>query len=99
MTTQIETPTADARKSPEQRKELLARAVANQVRQGARVESQTDYQAVLVTGKPVNHILHLILTIVTIGLWALVWIILAFIGGEKRMVIDVDEYGNTNIQK
>jgi hypothetical protein len=89
----------DTRKSLEQRKELLARAVANQVRQGGRVESQTDYQAVLVTGKSVNHILHLILTLVTLGLWALVWIVLAFIGGEKRMVIDVDEYGNTNIQK
>jgi hypothetical protein len=98
MTTQLET-TADARKSPEQRKELLARAVANQVRQGWRVESQMDYQAVLVTGQRVNHILHLILTLVTLGLWAIVWIVLAFIGGEKRMVIEVDEYGHTNIQK
>ena len=96
--TEMETTTV-ATKSPEQRKELLARAVANQVRQGGRVESQTDYQAVLVTGQKVNHVLHLILTLVTFGLWGIVWIILAFIGGEKRVVIDIDEYGNTNIQK
>ena len=31
-------------------KELLARAVANEIRQGWRVESQTDYQAVIVKG-------------------------------------------------
>jgi hypothetical protein len=41
----------------------------------------------------------LILTLVTFGLWAIVWIALALLGGEKRMVIDIDEYGNTNIQK
>jgi hypothetical protein len=96
--TEMET-TAVATKLPEQRKELLARAVANQVRQGWRVESQTDYQSVLVTGSRPNHVLHLILTLVTFGLWAIVWIALALLGGEKRMVIDIDEYGNTNIQK
>jgi hypothetical protein len=42
------TPTAV--KTPEERKELLARAVSNEVRQGARVESQSDYQAVMITG-------------------------------------------------
>jgi hypothetical protein len=97
-TTEMETTTV-ATKSPEQRKELLARAVANQVRQGGRVESTSDYQAVLVTGSKPNHILHLILTLVTLGLWALIWIGVAILGGEKRMVIDIDEYGNTNIQK
>jgi hypothetical protein len=37
-----------ATKSVDERKELLARAVANEIRQGWRVESQTDYQAVIV---------------------------------------------------
>lgn len=91
-------PETVATKSAEQRKELLARAVANQVRQGWRIESQSDYQAVLVKGERINHVLHLILTILTAGLWGIVWIILAVMGGEKRMVIDVDAYGNTNLQ-
>ncbi len=49
----MSTITADvtvAKKSPEERQELLARAVANEIRHGWRVESQTDYQAVIVTG-------------------------------------------------
>jgi hypothetical protein len=88
-----------AAKSPEERKQMLARAVANEVRQGGRIESQSDYQAVIVKGSKTSHVLHLILTLVTAGLWAIVWIALAIFGGEKRTVIDVDAYGNTNIQR
>jgi hypothetical protein len=71
----------------------LANAVAGRVATGYRVESQTDMQAVLVKGKKPNHILHLILTLVTAGLWLLVWIPLAIFGGEKRTVLTVDDYG------
>lgn len=83
----------------EKRKALLARAVANEVHRGARIESQTDFQAVLVRGHRPNHLLHLILTLLTGGLWLIIWLIIAATGGEKRIVIDVDEYGLTNIQQ
>ena len=65
---------------------------------GARIESQSDYQAVVVRGKKVNHVLHLILTLVTLGLWGIVWIILAIAGGEKRQMVTVDDYGNALVQ-
>jgi hypothetical protein len=87
------------RKSLEERKELLARTIAHQVVTGARVESQSEFQAVLVRGKPVNHVLHLILTLVTFTLWGWVWIALAIFGGEKRSMITVDEYGNVAVLK
>ena len=82
-------------KSPEDRKEALANAVATAVAQGKRIESQSDYQAIVVKGKRVNHILHLLLTLITVGFWVLVWIPLVIWGGEKREIIRVDEYGNT----
>jgi hypothetical protein len=85
--------------APEVRKELLARTVGAQIATGARVQSQSDYQAVVVNGQPVNHVLHLVLTIVTATLWAPVWVCLAIFGGEKRAMITVDEYGNVAIQK
>lgn len=48
----------------------------------------------------VNHILHMILTILTVSLWAIVWIILVLTRGkEKREVIGADEYGDTNIRR
>jgi hypothetical protein len=87
------------RKSAEERKELLSRTVASQVAGGARVESQSDFQAVIVKGKPVNHVLHLILSLVTFLLWSTVWIALAIFGGEKRSMVTVDEYGNASVQK
>ena len=39
-----------------------------QERLGKRVESRTDYAAVLAKGEPVNHALHLPVTILTLGL-------------------------------
>ena len=72
--------------------------MANSVRQGWGVQSQTDFQAVLVKGSKPNHVLHLVLTLLTVGLWAIVWIALALIGSKKHRVIQVDEYGNVNVQ-
>jgi hypothetical protein len=86
------------RKSADARKEALARVVTAQVADGARVESGSDYQAVLVRGHRPNNTLHLILTLVTAGLWGIVWIAVAAIGGEKRSVASVDEWGNSSIQ-
>jgi hypothetical protein len=87
------------RKTSEERKELLARTVMGQVAGGSRVESQSDFQAVVVRGKPVNHVLHLILTLVTVTLWGWVWLGVAIFGGEKRSMVTVDEYGNSAVQK
>jgi hypothetical protein len=87
------------RKSSEERKELLARTISGQIANGSRVESQSDFQAVVVKGKPVNHVLHLILTLVTFLLWSPVWIAMAIFGGEKRAMVTVDEYGNAAVQK
>lgn len=84
-------------KSPEERKAALAAAVADAIRSHnrTRIESQTDYQAVIVRGRRPNHVLHLILSLLTLGLWAFfVWLPITLFGGEKRSVISVDDYGN-----
>jgi hypothetical protein len=83
--TSVPTGGATRRKVPDERKEALVRAVLRQVSLGARVDSQNDYQAILVTGHRPNHLLHLL----TLGFW----------GGEQRTSVSVDESGNTNIQK
>lgn len=51
---------------------------------GWRIESRTAYTAVLVKGQRVNHILHLLLSLVTVGLWIPVWIFLAAARGEHH---------------
>jgi hypothetical protein len=59
------------------------------------VESQTDYTAIVRFEKPVNHVLHLILTLVTFGLWGIVWLVLSIVAASTRKTVSltVDEYG------
>lgn len=78
----------------EQRRRALAQAVQAEVATGWRVESQTDESAVLARGGQVNHVLHLILTLVTCFAWAFVWIALAVINQRKVLTLRVDEFGN-----
>jgi len=85
---------AGERRTPEERKALLATQLQQAVFRGRRIETQADFQATLIEGKPVNHILHLILTLVTCLVWGVVWIALAIFGGEKRELVQVDEWGN-----
>jgi len=79
----------------EERQALLAQAISSYVRNGYRVESQVDNQAILVKGRRPNHLLHLVLSFLTLGVWLVfVWLPIAILGGEKRRVMTVDAYGN-----
>lgn len=80
--------------SPDRRKAALAQAISQDVASsGWRVESQSDYQAILVKGKQTAHVLHLILTVVTGGLWAVVWIIRGIVNRRQTLILTVDDYG------
>ncbi len=73
----------------------LANAVASEcARNGWRVESQTDVNAILAKGKRTSHGLHLVLSILTLGIWLLVWPVVWYLNREKRLVLNVDQYGN-----
>lgn len=73
----------------EDRQYALAARVAHWVKWGYRPESQTPEQAVLVTGRRPNHILHVILSVITLGLWLVVWFLVACFSGEKRKTVSV----------
>lgn len=85
--------------TPEQRYAILMQRVQREIGYGARVQSQDWTSAVLVYGKPVNHVLHAILTIFLLGLWLFVWIPLAIFGGEHREQVIVDEWGRISVRK
>jgi hypothetical protein len=85
-------PTANVRQQ-------MSQAVAKEVADGGwRVESQTDYHTVLAKGGRTNHVLHLILTIVTCGLWSLAWLLIAHVNRRQSLVLRIDEYGNFSRQ-
>ena len=73
----------------------LNTAVANEVAtNGWRVESQTNEQAILAKGKPVNHVLHGVLTLLSAGVWLIVWLPLWLVNRRQTLVLSVDDYGN-----
>lgn len=77
-----------------ERKEILDRAIAVKIAEGGRMEHRvSDFEAVIKTGSRPNHVLHLILTILTLGLWGIVWLILAFGSRERTSTLTVDERG------
>lgn len=77
----------------DQRRERLAEVLAYYVQRGARVESRDVTTAIIVSGRPVDHWMHGIISFFTYGLWLPVWFIVAVSGGEKRKTIAVDEFG------
>lgn len=72
----------------------ITAAVLNAVSQGWRIEHRTSNSAVLVSGSRPNHVLHLLLTVFTLGLWGIVWIVIGLAGGERRRMVLADGFGN-----
>jgi hypothetical protein len=91
-------PVSATHRSPAERREIFSQQMQQAAMRQLRVEWASDYQAVLVQGKPVNHVLHAILTIFTCLAWGLVWLIVSVTGGEKRYQLIVDEFGNVHWQ-
>ncbi len=71
----------------------LDRAVAAELAAGAELQSQAGTNAVLLKGKKVNHILHAILSLLTAGLWLIVWLILVVTNKTQRIVLSMNEHG------
>jgi hypothetical protein len=77
--------------------QALAGAVEWHVRRGWRVESAPmPGQVVVVMGKRPNHILHLLLSVVTFGLWLPVWFVIGVTSKVTRAVLTVHPDGTVS---
>jgi hypothetical protein len=84
--------------STEERADVLASTLRSQTSHGWRVVSQTQTDANLEKGKNTSHGLHIFLSIITVGLWAIfVWLPLTIFAGLKHRRITVDPYGKVTI--
>jgi hypothetical protein len=86
-------------RSADERKATLDRTLQNYGAQGWRIETRSDFQATIAKGKEVNNLLHFFLAVITVGLWLIVWLGFGVLGGVKRRMITIDEYGNVVEQK
>lgn len=77
----------------QQRSQILDQTLIAKASQGGRLETRTATTAVVVMGKPVNHVLHLLISVFTCGFWVPVWLIISAVGGEHRRILSVDPFG------
>jgi hypothetical protein len=75
--------------------ELLRRRLG---RRGWRLEFYSETSAIIVYGRPVNHWLHALLTIVS-GIWLIVWLFAIGFGGERREMIFVHPSGVPEVRR
>lgn len=81
---------ASGRLSDDQRRAIFAEQLQQAMARGLRLESQIQFEAVLVEGRPIGHTLHVALTFFTVGIWGFVWAVIVKRGGEKvhQLVVD-----------
>ena len=66
---------------------------------GKRIVFQGDYQAIIADGTPINHVLHLMLSFFTVGLWAIIWMVDISFHKETKEFVRVDIKGNVTVTK
>jgi hypothetical protein len=79
-----------------QRQTTLSLAINWEVGAGARVLAYTPFEAVIArkVAQP-NHLIHLILSIFTMGFWLPIWALVGITTRQPRpLVIGIDQYGN-----
>ena len=79
--------------TPYVRGDDLERAVAEEVAFGWRVEWRGPGEAIVSRPKRVSHVFHGVLTVLTGGLWGIVWIAIVLDRNEQRQYLGLDEHG------
>jgi hypothetical protein len=73
----------------------LSLAVEDQVTtSGATLVLDGPHGVVLAYRRPVAHVFHALMTLITAGLWAVVWLAIALGRREDRVRLEVDAWGN-----
>lgn len=85
--------------TPAERRRFLSRQLAVMEEEGKRIVFHGDYQAIVADGTPVNHILHLMLSFFTVGLWAIIWMVDISFHKESKELVRVDSEGNVTVSE
>lgn len=78
----------------EHRRNLLQREIVKYVNQGYQVQSSTDTQVVLSKKKKIRLITHILIALLTAGIWLIVPLIQIINRKQNTIVLSVDQFGN-----
>ena len=84
--------------STRERQQIMNEKIIMCQADGKSLESVEDFQAVLVTQNKTNHVLHLVISIFTGGLWLPVWLLIALTKKNRREILQVDESGMASLK-
>lgn len=59
---------------------------------GGTVQVQGPFDAI-VLGKETNHVIHIILTLLTVGFWLPIWLLVAMTSQRRTYIVAVDPEG------
>ena len=79
--------------APYVRRDDLERVVAEEVAFGWRVEWRGPGEAIVSRPKRVSHVFHGVMTLLTGGLWAIIWIAVALNRVDDRQYLAIDDRG------
>ena len=71
----------------------LEKAITNHVAAGWSIVSKGDRAAVVMHSKRANHALHLVLSLLTFGLWLIVWLFAILLQSERRRTLSLKDDG------
>ena len=67
--------------------QALAERVDRHVAAGYSIDTRTEHVVTLVRGHRVNHTLHAILSVFTVGFWITIWALLTRFGGRRTLTL------------
>lgn len=79
----------------DRRLRALSLAVEDQVvANGATVVLDGPHGVVLAYPRAVSHLFHALMTVITAGIWIVVWLAVALGRGDRRVRLEADNWGN-----
>ncbi|HSC91398.1 MAG TPA: hypothetical protein VLB86_07080 [Gaiellaceae bacterium] len=95
-------PSTLARKEWDERRDILDRELRLLVGSGWTIESVSGVQATVSRVRRPNHVLHLVLTLLTFYLWGIVWIARTLkarrLQEREYRLVSVDEFGHWSVE-
>lgn len=76
------------------REKALHQAVEEALLSGSTVMQRNQMSAILSQRKPINHPMHIVLSVITVGMWLTPYLIIALTRGDIRYRLEADHWGH-----